>query len=45
MTSMLVAKNILAGETRYDPWKVNQDAEYIEEEQAAEGGRATPGMI
>lgn len=45
MTSMLVAKNILAGETMYDPWKVNQDAEYIEEELATEGGRATPGII
>lgn len=45
MTSMLVVKNMLAGTGTYDPWKVNQDAEYIEEEQVTEGGRATPGML
>ncbi len=31
MTAMLAARNILAGERRYDLWKVNQDAEYHEE--------------
>jgi protoporphyrinogen oxidase len=31
MTAMLAAKNILTGENLYDVWKVNQDAEYIEE--------------
>ena len=31
MTAMLAAKNILAGQNLYDVWKVNQDAEYIEE--------------
>ncbi len=40
MTAMLTAKNILAGECRYDVWAVNQDAEYHEAgaagEQAAE---------
>jgi protoporphyrinogen oxidase len=30
MTAMLTAKNILAGECRYDVWAVNQDAEYHE---------------
>ena len=30
MTAMLTAKNILAGERRYDVWAVNQDAEYHE---------------
>jgi protoporphyrinogen oxidase len=45
MTSMLVVKNILSGETKYDPWKVNQDAEYIEEEQEQNGGRLSPGML
>lgn len=45
MTSMLVVKNIVAGETKYDPWKVNQDAEYIEEEQVSEGGRLSPDLL
>lgn len=31
MTAMLAVKNIIAGENLYDVWKVNQDAEYIEE--------------
>ena len=31
MTAMLAVKNIIAGENVYDVWKVNQDAEYIEE--------------
>jgi protoporphyrinogen oxidase len=30
MTAMLTAKNILAGERRYDVWAVNEDAEYAE---------------
>jgi len=30
MTAMLTAKNILAGERKYDVWAVNQDAEYHE---------------
>jgi protoporphyrinogen oxidase len=30
MTAMLTAKNILAGERRYDIWAVNEDAEYHE---------------
>ena len=31
MTAMLSVANIIAGERRHDVWKVNQDAEYIEE--------------
>jgi protoporphyrinogen oxidase len=30
MTGMLTAENILAGETLYDVWQVNEDAEYSE---------------
>jgi protoporphyrinogen oxidase len=30
MTGLLTAENILAGETRWDVWQVNQDAEYHE---------------
>jgi protoporphyrinogen oxidase len=30
MTAMLTARNILAGESVYDVWQVNQDAEYHE---------------
>jgi len=30
MTGILTAKNILANDSRYDPWRVNQDAEYLE---------------
>jgi len=36
MTAMLTAKNILAGERKYDVWAVNQDAEY--HEAGAAGG-------
>jgi protoporphyrinogen oxidase len=46
MTAMLVAKNIAAGETKYDPWNVNQDAEYIEEAgHDLEGGRKLPDSL
>ena len=36
MTGILVARNIATGST-YDPWLVNTDAEYHEEERAGEG--------
>jgi protoporphyrinogen oxidase len=36
MTAILAAKNILAGERRYDVWAVNQDAEYHEAGTAGE---------
>ena len=46
MTAMLTAKNILAGERKYDVWAVNQDAEYHEAgaagEQAAGGETRVP---
>jgi protoporphyrinogen oxidase len=46
MTAMLVAKNIEANETIYDPWKVNQDAEYIEEGGLeSDGGRKLPDSL
>ena len=41
MTAMLTVENIVAGETLYDPWRVNQDAEYIEGEDGG-GNRLTP---
>jgi protoporphyrinogen oxidase len=42
MTSILTVKNILAEQKLYDPWLVNQDAEYHEE---ASGLRNTPQRI
>jgi protoporphyrinogen oxidase len=36
MTALLTAKNIRAGERRYDVWAVNQDAEYHESGAAGE---------
>jgi protoporphyrinogen oxidase len=39
MTAMLTAKNILAGDRKYDVWAVNQDAEY--HEAGAAGEQAT----
>jgi protoporphyrinogen oxidase len=38
MTAMLTARNILAGERRYDIWTVNEDAEY--HEAGASGAQA-----
>jgi len=46
MTGLLAARNIVAGERRYDLWRVNQDAEYLEEgDPTTEGGRAVPQAI
>lgn len=45
MTAMLAVKNLEAGETVYDLWRVNQDAEYHEEGETDfthQGGRAVP---
>jgi hypothetical protein len=46
MTAILAAKNIIAGESRYDVWAVNQDAEYHESgaagEQQVDVARETP---
>jgi hypothetical protein len=36
MTAMLTVRNILAGDSRYDVWDVNQDAEYHEVGRAVE---------
>ena len=38
MTGILCARNIIAGERRYDPWRVNEDAEYHEEESTRSKG-------
>jgi len=40
MTAMLTARNVLAGETLYDVWGVNEDAEYHEAGRA--GGERIP---
>ena len=42
MTALLAARNILAGRTQFDVWRVNQDAEYHEE--ALEGGAPRKSM-
>src|SRR6266487_4611642 len=45
MTGILVARNIATG-AHYDPWLVNTDAEYQEEERAGESaGRQVPERI
>ena len=38
VTAMIVARNILAGEHLKDPWCVNGDAEYHEEDKAGSAG-------
>jgi protoporphyrinogen oxidase len=50
MTGMLTAANILAGETLYDVWRVNEDAEYSEAgfsgaEHALKSERLVPGRV
>ncbi len=52
MTAMLTVENILAGEPRYDVWRVNQDAEYHEAGEAgaertlgASGERMVPRRV
>ncbi len=47
MTAMLAAKNIIAGDERYDLWNVNQDAEYHEAgaRGANDGGRMIPEKL
>ena len=43
MTAMLAVENVMAGERKYDVWRVNQDAEYHEEGGAEDdGGRLVP---
>lgn len=43
MTAMLCVENILADAKLYDPWEVNQDAEYHEAGAAAVDENKTPG--
>jgi protoporphyrinogen oxidase len=51
MTAMLTVENILAGTARYDAWRVNEDAEYLEEDAerrpagGAQPGRRVPARI
>ncbi len=46
---MLTVRNILAGEARFDPWRVNQDAVYHEQSESDTGiaapGRSVPGRV
>ena len=41
MTAMLTTRNILQSDSTYDPWLVNQDAEYIEAGSALNQAQAT----
>jgi protoporphyrinogen oxidase len=47
MTALLTAENILAGTPLHDPWLVNEDAEYHEEQRpaGASGLRAVPRRV
>ena len=47
MTAMLTVRNILAGQPLFDVWRVNQDAEYHEEDRppAGQGGRMVPAKL
>jgi hypothetical protein len=47
MTAMLAAKNVLAGHELFDPWRVNQDAQYHEEGAAGaeDTGRLIPRLL
>lgn len=46
MTAMLTVENLVSGEPRWDPWCVNADAEYIEEDASgASGLRQVPQRL
>jgi hypothetical protein len=50
MTALLTVDNIAAGETLYDVWRVNEDAEYHEDGAAGErspepGARLVPSRV
>ena len=45
MTAMLSVGNIMAGRALRDPWKVNQDAEYIEDGASGADARLAPTAI
>lgn len=44
LTGLLAARNI-AGEGPFDLWRVNGDAEYLEEEQGEPDGRLVPRHV
>lgn len=44
-TALIVARNIIAGENLKSPWRVNNEAEYMEEEREVEVGRRVPGNL
>jgi len=43
MTAMLTVQNILAERPLFDPWRVNQDAEYHEQGEAGARNADLPG--
>lgn len=45
MTAMLAARNIVAGENKYDVWAVNEDGEYHEAGSAGEQSEAVSGRV
>jgi len=45
MTAMLAARNILAGEEKYDIWAVNEDGEYHESGRAGEQAEAATNRL
>ena len=45
MTAMLAARNIVAGENKYDGWAVNEDGEYHEAGSAGEQFSALTGRV
>jgi protoporphyrinogen oxidase len=45
MTGLLAARNVIAGERRYDVWQVNQDAEYLEVSRGDAGERLVPSRL
>ena len=51
MTAMLTVENLLSDTKKFDPWRVNQDAEYIEAGRSGEealiqgGGRSVPRAV
>ncbi|MGH2498253.1 MAG: NAD(P)/FAD-dependent oxidoreductase [Ktedonobacteraceae bacterium] len=44
MTALLAARNIASG-SRLDPWKVNTEAQYHEEERLHDGSRHAPRLL
>jgi hypothetical protein len=45
MTAMLAARNVLAGDKKYDVWAVNEDAQYHESGEAGEQADRTWNRI